>query len=132
MSATQPFDFKAAVQKAITAFESAARAKNASALAAFYLEDATLLPPGSPAIKGRSNIQNFWQGFLAAGASDPTIRTTSVESSGELAYEIGTYEVTMPKPDGSGTERSLGKYLVVWKRAGDGLKIAADMFSPIA
>jgi uncharacterized protein (TIGR02246 family) len=132
MSATQPFDFKTAIQKAISAFESAANAKNPSGLAAFYAEDATLLPPGSPLIKGRSNIQTFWQNFLAAGASDPKLRTVSVESSGELAYEIGTYDAIVPKPDGTGTARSSGKYLVVWKRMADGVKIVADMFSPNA
>jgi uncharacterized protein (TIGR02246 family) len=130
MSQAQPFDFNAAIQKAIAEFESAAGAKNASKLAAFYTEDATLLPPGSTLIKGRPNIQGFWQSFLDAGAGDPKIRTVSVESSGELAYEIGTYDAIVPKP-GGGTVQSSGKYLVVWKRQADGsVRIAADMFSP--
>jgi ketosteroid isomerase-like protein len=96
------------------------------------MEDATLLPPGSPLIKGRSNIQNFWQSFLDAGAADPKLRTVFVEASGELAYEIGTYDAIVPKP-GGGTIPSSGKYLVVWKRQSDGsIRMAADMFSPNA
>src|SRR6266568_3790856 len=132
MSQTQPFDFKSAIQKAIAEFESAANAKSASKLASFYTDDATLLPPGSPLINGKSNIQRFWQTFLDAGAGDPKLRTVSVESSGELAYEIGTFDAIMPKPEG-GSGRSSGKYLVVWKRQGDGsIKMVADMFSPDA
>ena len=126
---SKPFDFKSAIQRAITEFEGAAKVKDASKLASFYTADATLLPPGSPMIKGQSNIQRFWQTFMEAGAGDPKLRTVSVESSGDLAYEIGTFEATMPKPEG-GTGRSSGKYLVVWKRQNDGnIKIVADMFS---
>ena len=132
LSQTQPFDFKSAIQGAISEFESAAKEKNASRLASFYIAEATLLPPGSPMIKGASNIQRFWQSFLDAGAGDPKLRTVSVESSGELAYEIGTFDAIMPKPEG-GSGRSSGKYLVVWKRQGDGsIKMVADMFSPDA
>jgi uncharacterized protein (TIGR02246 family) len=129
MSQAPAFDFKAAIQKAITEFESAAKAKNPSRLAGFYAKDATLLPPGSPMIKGSSNIQAFWQSFMDAGAADPKLHTVSVESSGDLAYELGTYEATMPKPEG-GAGRATGKYLVVWKRQSDGsIKMVADMFS---
>lgn len=71
MSNTNTFDFHGAIQKVIAEFESAANQKNAARMALFYSEDATLLPPGSSLIKGRSNIQSFWQGFLEAGASDP-------------------------------------------------------------
>src|SRR2546428_6916579 len=116
MSQTQPFDFRSAIQKAIGEIESAAAAKSASKLASFYTDDATLLPPGSPLVNGKSNIQRFWQNFMDAGAADPKLRTVSVESSGELAYEVGTYDATMPNPHGGGTARSSGKYLVVWKR----------------
>jgi uncharacterized protein (TIGR02246 family) len=129
MSKSTAFDFRAAIQKAITEFESAARAKNASKLASFYAADATLMPPGSPMIKGSTKIQGFWQSFLDAGATDPTLRIVSVESSGDFAYEIGTWEATMPKREG-GTGRVSGKYLVVWKRQNDGsIKMVADIFN---
>ena len=133
MSQAQSFDFKGAIQKAIAEFETAAKAKSASKLSSFYAEDATLLPPGFPMIQGRSNIQGFWQSFLEAGASDPKLQTVSVGSSGDLAYEIGTYDAIMPNPQAGGTVRSSGKYLVVWKRQADGnIKMVADMFSPNA
>ena len=129
MSQGQPFDFKSAIQRTIGEFETAAKAKNASKLAGIYASEATLLPPSSPMIKGTSNIQAFWQKFLDAGAADPKLQTVSVESSGDLAYEIGTFQAMMPQPSG-GASRSSGKYLVVWKRQNDGnIKMVADMFS---
>src|ERR1051326_263650 len=125
MSRVQSFDFKTAIQKANTEFENAAGAKNASKLASPDAQDARLLPPGSPIISGRSNIQNFWQEFIDAGAADPKIHSVSVETSGEIAYEVGTFDAIMP---GSASP-STGKYLVVWKRQpGGDIKIIADMF----
>jgi uncharacterized protein (TIGR02246 family) len=123
------FDFRAAIENAIAAFEKAANAKDAASLASFYADDATILPPGSPAVKGRANIQAFWQAFLNAGASDPKLRVVEVGSSGDLAYEVGTFEANMPNAQGA-IARTGGKYLVVWKRQPDGsIKMVADMFS---
>src|SRR5439155_23888272 len=113
------FDFRAAIEKAIGTFERAANTKDAAAIGRIYAPDATLLPPGSPAIKGRANIQAFWQSFFNAGASDAKLRVVEVMSSGETAYEIGAFEANMPLPQG-GTARATGKYVVVWKHQADG------------
>src|SRR5688572_22887145 len=123
MSQAQPFDFRSAIQSAIAEFETAVKAKDAPKLATFYAEDATLLPPGSPMIRGRSNILEFWRGFLAAGASDPKLTIVSVEHSGDLASEIGTYEARVPDPVTGTVGPASGKYLVVWKRSGGGIKM---------
>jgi uncharacterized protein (TIGR02246 family) len=66
----EAFDFRKAVEKVIAQWEKYANTKDAAGLASLYAEDATLLPPGMPAIKGRQNIQKFFEGFFAAGASD--------------------------------------------------------------
>ncbi|HYR82488.1 MAG TPA: DUF4440 domain-containing protein [Terriglobia bacterium] len=123
-------DYRAEVEKAIRMFEDAAKAKDADAIASLYTENATLLPPGMPPIKGRPKIRDFWKGFLEA-AADPVVKPAFVEGAGDLVYEIGEYQVTLPKPQGGGTSRQPGKYLVVWKRQSDrSLKMVADMFSP--
>ena len=123
-------DYRTEVENAIQIFEKAAKAKDATTISSLYDENATLLPPGAPPIKGRQNIRDFWKNFLEAGAVDPVVRPVSVEGAGDLAYEIGEYQVTLPNPQGGGTSRQHGKYLVVWKRQSDGsLKMVADMFS---
>lgn|SRR5262249_7966020 len=122
-------DFKAAIEKAIAAWEKAFNAKDAAAVAKLYTEDATLLPPGSPAVKGRANIQSFFESFISAGGSDAKLRVVQVESSGDMAYEIGAFEAVLPQPQG-GTARGSGKYVVIWKRQSDGLvKLAVDIFN---
>ena len=122
-------DHQTEILALIESWEKAAANKDAGAIAAFYAEHATLLPPGMPAIKGKQNIQNFWQGFLDAGASDARLRSVEVRGSEPFVYEIGEYNAMMPQPTG-GTAPGNGKYLVVWERQSDGtLKMVADMFS---
>ena len=128
MSATVA-DYRTEVQSVVDAWEQAANAKDAGAVAALYSENATLLAPGQPALKGRQNIQAFWQGFFDAGASDVKLNSGEVAGSGSLVYEIGEYRAMMPQPTG-GVALGTGKYLVVYERQPDGkLKMAADMFS---
>jgi uncharacterized protein (TIGR02246 family) len=123
------FDFRSAIERVIAEFEKAANIKDAATIANMYAEDATLLPPGSLPIKGRKNIQQFWQGFFDAGASDAQVRVVEVNTVGDTAYEIGAFEANLPSPAG-GTVRSQGKYVVVWKRQPDGgIKMLVDIFN---
>src|SRR4029077_13256575 len=101
---------------------------SAARLAALFAEDGTLLPPGMPLIKGRANIEAFWDGFIKAGASDPKHLSVRVESSGDIAYEIGTWQANIPNPQTGKVGPANGTYLTVWKRQPDGnIKMVADM-----
>jgi len=129
---TTATDYRAGVLAIDRAWEKCANAHDARGIADLYTENATLLPPGQPAMTGRQNIQGFWQGFFDAGASDATLKSIQISGSGDLAYEIGEYSAMMPQPSG-GTAPGTGKYLVVFEREQDGtLRMAADMFSPNA
>ena len=74
MSHAQPLEFRNRIEAAMKEFDAAGKAKSPSRLAALFAEDGTLLPPGMPLIKGRANIEAFWDGFIKAGASDPKHR----------------------------------------------------------
>jgi uncharacterized protein (TIGR02246 family) len=125
-------DYRAEVLAIAQDAEKCVRAGDARGMAGLYTENATLLPPGQPAITGRQNIQGFWQAFFDAGASDAKLKSIKISGSGDLAYEIGEYSAVMPQPSG-GTAPGTGKYLVVFERQQDGkLKMVADMFSPNA
>src|SRR5262245_49729228 len=128
MSTVSAFDFKSAIEKQIAVFEKAANAKDAATIANMYTEDATLLPQGFAPVKGRKNIQQFWEGFFAAGASDAKLRVVEISAAGDIAYEIGGWEANMPQPQG-GAARTQGKYVVIWKRQGDGVRMHVDIFN---
>jgi ketosteroid isomerase-like protein len=81
-----------------------------SSLAAGYTEDAELLPPGSPVVKGRAAIGPFWQSTSdALGLKSAVLTTRELTVSGDTAHEIGDAVLTM-------TAGSMPvKYLVIWK-----------------
>ena len=92
---------------------------NAAGVAAQYTDDAVLLPPETARIDGREGIQGFWQALIDAGVRDVAVTTQEVDDFGDVANDVGTISATAPSEDG-GRVQLAGKYLVVWKRGGDG------------
>ena len=108
-----------AIEESNLKFGEAARQGDAAALAALYTEDATLLPPNSEMIKGREGIEAFWSAAKQMGAKDAVLTTADVYGSGDLAYEVGNYVLTI-QPEGQESIEDKGKYVVVWKQIADG------------
>jgi ketosteroid isomerase-like protein len=106
-------------------FMKLASEKDAAGLTeAFYAEDAQLLAPGAPLVRGRAAIRDFWTAFLQVAGNDVTLETHTAEAAGDLAYGVGRFAGTI------GGAHSTGKYVVVYKRQSDGgLKAIADAFN---
>ena len=117
-----------AIASAIQTFGDAFGRGDAAAVAAWYTGDATLLPPGSPMTKGRDAIRDFWQGAMSTGVTEARLESVEVESRGDLAYEVGRFEMAMQPPGGERAEVR-GKYVVVWKREGDGWRMHVDIWN---
>ena len=98
-----------------------------SALAALYTEDGQVLPPGGPTAQGHQAIRQFWQGVRDAGIEAAELQTLEVGGGGELAYEIGRGTLTVR--GGGGTSSVVVRYVVVWRRQGDGWKMAVDTWN---
>jgi len=101
-------------------FAAALNAKDAKAAAALYTEDAVLIPPGEPLVRGRAAIEEYWQGAIeAGGVRDVSVETMEALSSGSLGYEIGSFVLTVNGPDGEpATDR--GRYVELLRRGPDG------------
>jgi uncharacterized protein (TIGR02246 family) len=117
-----------------TDWAKAATSGNGEAIAALYTDDATLLPPGEPIVKGEA-AKKYWVEF-GNGFSGPTeLNTAKVEGSGNLAYAVGTYRMALtPKKAGSKPlPVDEGKYIEVLQRQDDGSwKILHDIWNPNA
>lgn len=94
-----------------------------------FAPDAVYMPPHHAAIHGRDAIREYLKTPLKHGVNDLTYEVTFIKHSGDLAYDVGRYSMSLPRPEG-GRRQDRGKYLTVWQRQADGQwKIAADTFS---
>ncbi len=86
-----------------------------------YDEDAVSLPNNGPMLRGKEAIRAYAGQMLGLGIKFTNVRitTTDVQTSGDLAYEIGTYAMTMQIPQ-VGEVSEEGKYLTVYEKAADG------------
>ena len=102
---------------------------DAAALGAFFAEDVRFMPPNMPMVNGRQAFQEVFQAGRDQGMRDISFELVQIEFSGDLAYEVGAYRLNM-QPEGGPAIADVGKYVVVFKRQGDGSwMIAADIFN---
>jgi len=101
-------------------FAAALNAKDAAAAAALYAEDAVLIPPGEPIVRGRQAIEEYWRGAIeSGGVRDVSVETLDARSSGALGYETGSFVLTVDGPDGQPVV-DRGRYVELLRREPDG------------
>jgi uncharacterized protein (TIGR02246 family) len=123
VSDTRPAD-EAAIRAANVEWSKVTEAGDLDRIMTFYTDDAVALNPDGPMAFGRDAIRaSYPPGFSA----NWQLTKVEVARSGEIAYTIGTSEVTMPGPSGTPITRK-GKWLGIWKRQADGTwKCAVDI-----
>ena len=89
----------------------------------FYAEDAALLPPDHPPVRGHEQIRDTIRGLLDASFGVLSIESVMVDASGDLAYRTGRYRLGKPEPDG-------GKFVEVFRLQADGSwRCVAEIFN---
>jgi uncharacterized protein (TIGR02246 family) len=100
---------------------------NYDQVAGLFAGDGVFMAPRHDAANGQKAVERLLREFGETGYSDLRIETTRVDSSGDMAMEVGRYSVTVRLPNGTlMSER--GKYVKVWRRLGAWL-ILADCWS---
>lgn len=98
---------------------------------AFYADDAIEMAPNEPMIKGKEAIRTWINEMMKSGITFSAVAftPTDVQAAGNVAYEIGTYDMTMTIP-GMGETKDNGKYIAVWKMQSDrSWKVAAEIWN---
>ena len=113
-----------ALNKLTAEFETAYNAGDAVKAAAFYADDAVLMPPDEQMVRGRSAIEARLKKDMQKGKATLKLSPSESAISGDHAHEAGTTTVTLP--DGSTLSE---KYLVVYKKVGGAWKIAYDIWN---
>jgi len=123
---------EAAICAAVVEWSKAFENKDADKFVSFYTEGASLFPPGAPKATGKEAIHAVIAGLMSAPGFNGSFATDTVEvaRSGDLAYETGTYQLTVNDAKGKPVTTP-GKYVVAWKKQADGSwKAVADIFNP--
>jgi ketosteroid isomerase-like protein len=119
---------EAALRAALKQWAAAAEAKDAATFASFYANEGILMLENAPDARGMPALKEGTSGMM----SDPNFSLSFgpdevvVARSGDLAYDIGSYSLTMSGPDGTAVTQK-GHYVDVWtKNAVGEWKVAVD------
>ena len=94
------------------------------ALAALYTNDAQVMPDDVQTVSGRTAIEAMFRALFSAFPRIALV-TKEVEGLGDGAYEVGAYTLF----DTRGAEHENGKYIVIWRKAGEGWQLHRDIFN---
>jgi len=120
-SAGRPDDLRARILQLDAEWSEAAQSRDVDRVVSYWADDATVLPPGGPAIVGKAAIREF----VAKSFKNPSFRIawkTSdvfVSPDGTFAYGLGTNRVNVTAPDGTPVTID-GKAVTIWRREKDG------------
>jgi len=123
---------KAAIHLADANWLAAAKARDLERTLPFWADDATILPPGDPAITGKAAIRQYVAGAFATPGFSISWNTDKIEvsSSGDLAYSTATDHITFNNSEGKMIVAD-NRAVAVWKKQpGGSWKCILDMMSP--
>ena len=120
-----------AIRNLDAGWSAAAQSKDVGKFVSYYAEDGAALPFNAPIARGKEPAQKLWAGLMAMPGFALSFAPTKIEvaKSGELAYDVGTFELRLNDASGKSTTTP-GKYVVVWKKQADRQwKAVADIFN---
>jgi uncharacterized protein (TIGR02246 family) len=125
---SRPFmDVQSLLRNYAQDFVTAFNTHNYDQAAALFAQDGVFMAPNHEPAYGPKAVEQLLHQFGDAGYEDLRIETIRIESSGDLAMDIGRYTVAIHQPDGT-IVADRGKYVKAWRRLGVWL-IVADCWS---
>jgi len=118
---------EAAIRAVDAAWTKAAESKDPPGATAPYADTAVLMAPGAPISTGKEAIVKGLTGMMTDKNFHLTFAPIKIEvsKSGDLAYELGDYELTLSNKGKPFTTKA--KYVVVWGKQSDGTwKVLVD------
>jgi uncharacterized protein (TIGR02246 family) len=104
---------------------------NYDQVAAMFAPDGVFMAPNREPSHGARETERLFRQLSDAGYEDLRLETLRVESSGDMAMEMGRYTVAIHQTNGT-TVADRGKYLKVWRRLGAWLIVADCWNSNVA
>jgi uncharacterized protein (TIGR02246 family) len=125
---SRPFlDVQSLIRNLSQDFVTSFNTGNIDQVAALFAQDGAFMAPHHEPAYGPKAVERLLRQCCEAGYEDLRLETVRVETSGDLAMEIGRYTVAIRQPDGT-VIADRGKYVKAWRRLGVWL-IVADCWS---
>ena len=121
---------ESAIRKADAEWSHALEAKDLDKATSFYADSASVYPFNAPLATGKDNIRQLWSHLFDSPGFHLQFAPTKIEvaKAGDMAYDAGSFELSMNGSDGTPTTTQ-GKYVVVWKKQDGQWKAVADIFN---
>src|ERR1700752_5034658 len=125
---SRPFlDVQSTLRNYVQDFVTSFNTGNYDLAAAVFAQDGVFMAPHYEPAYGPKAVERLLRQFGDMGYQDLRLETVRVESSGDMAMEIGRYAVAIRQADGT-IVPDRGKYAKAWRRLGVWL-IVADCWS---
>ena len=99
-------------------------------IARHFTEDAVLMAPGKPAMRGRDSVQAYYQSIFDDYEPELDSRYEEVEVLGDLAYGCGVATVKLTPEKGGEPVVSTAKYLnILWRQPDGTWKTTHDIWN---
>jgi len=113
-------DLRSAMEAANREWLTAYNGLHPEAFPAMYTKDAVLMPPGAQPVTGADAIGQFWAERIKPGnRKNHTFEIVSIESAGNLAYQVAHWTLDLVKDSGEVTKLA-GNTVRVFERQPDG------------
>jgi ketosteroid isomerase-like protein len=103
-------------------------AVHGDSVAALFVEDGRMMPPNAPPAVGRAAIAAGLNTMVGVKPT-LTLTTLSVEASGTLAVEVGSYKLVIQPSGQTPPINDSGKYMVHWRKQGDRWMLVDDIWN---
>ena len=121
---TRPFlDVQSLIRNLAQDFVTSFNTGNYDQAAALFAHDGVFMAPNHEPAYGPKSVEHLLRQVAEAGYEELRLETVRVETSGDMAMEIGRYTVAIRQPDGT-ILADRGKYVKAWRRLGAWLIVA--------
>jgi len=120
-----------AIVKISDAYLAAVKARDAAKVVELYKEDAVEMPPHQKPVRGRANIQAYYQQQFKgeqAQFSDLRLQRTEARTSGDVGYDTGQYSQRITPRGGKPIDDS-GNYIVILHQTGGQWRVAHVIYN---
>jgi uncharacterized protein (TIGR02246 family) len=130
--AADPAADMAAIAAMRQGYQTAFNAGDAAGVAAYLTADAYDMENGIPTMVGNSAVQEGLTANFQQNNAQIEITSQKTDVDGDIAYDRGTYRITMTPKAGGAAMTEEGRYLVVAKRQADGSWKLVELMGNVA